>query len=297
VNDVAEAFGEFVNEQSYEFAATGRASYPLVAPEGGKEPLNARMAEFSLGSDHQIYTDSSFGIPAIYLNDWPDRYIHTNFDTPANIDPTKLKRAGFISAASGYFLANVSATDGEAVWRLFQSRSSRRTAQTMERQIGLSSEESLNLERFAFQYERVLFNSMSSFFNVPQSARDSANALFRNFEEQLEKQSQIDRPKGDAGMVFNRNPKIKGTMGAFGYDYFTDKYGAEKARALRLPRYQGLRGSGGEYTYEVLNLVDGKRNAQQIRDDVSAIYGPVPLDVVLEYLRALESINVIRRVS
>jgi hypothetical protein len=46
-----------------------------------------------------------------------------------------------------------------------------------------------------------------------------------------------------------------------------------------------------------LNLVDGRRTLQQIRDDVSAIYGPVPLDVVLEYLRALESINVIRRMS
>ncbi|MEO7658372.1 MAG: DUF4910 domain-containing protein [Pyrinomonadaceae bacterium] len=91
VNDVAEAFGEFVNEQSYRHAAGETVQYPLVAPEGGKEPLNARMAEFSQGSDHQVYTDSSFAIPAIYLNDWPDRYIHTNYDVAANIDPTKLK--------------------------------------------------------------------------------------------------------------------------------------------------------------------------------------------------------------
>jgi len=27
-----------------------------------------------MGSDHDVYQDSSFGIPAIYLNDWPDRY-------------------------------------------------------------------------------------------------------------------------------------------------------------------------------------------------------------------------------
>ena len=49
---------------------------------------------------HEIYGEGSFRIPAIYLNDWPDRYIHTNFDTPANIDPTKLRRAGFIAAAA-----------------------------------------------------------------------------------------------------------------------------------------------------------------------------------------------------
>jgi len=51
----------------------------MVAPEGGKEPLRAEYSAFTMGSDHDVYQDSSFGIPAIYLNDWPDRYIHTNF--------------------------------------------------------------------------------------------------------------------------------------------------------------------------------------------------------------------------
>jgi hypothetical protein len=106
VHDVPWAFAQWVNEQSYQFAATGKADYPLVAPEGGKEPLRAEDSAFTMGSDHEVYQDSSFAIPAIYLNDWPDRYIHTNFDTAANIDPTKLKRAAFIGAASAYYLAN-----------------------------------------------------------------------------------------------------------------------------------------------------------------------------------------------
>src|SRR5260370_16669011 len=64
-----------------------------------------------MGSDDDVYQDSSFGMPAIYLNDWPDRYIHTNFDSAANIDATKLKRAAFIGAASGYFLARLTSAD------------------------------------------------------------------------------------------------------------------------------------------------------------------------------------------
>ncbi len=71
VYDVAEHFGEFVNEQSTRFAKGESPAYPMLAAEGGKESLRALMAEFSMGSDHQIYTDSSYGIPAIYLNDWP----------------------------------------------------------------------------------------------------------------------------------------------------------------------------------------------------------------------------------
>lgn len=82
-------------------------------------------------------------------------------------------------------------------------------------------------------------------------------------------------------------------MGAFGYDYFTDKYGPDRAARLELLRHTGLRGSGGEYAYEVLNLADGRRTVQQIRDMVSAIYGPVPVEHVVEYLRALASIGVV----
>ncbi|MBP8097772.1 MAG: DUF4910 domain-containing protein [Arenimonas sp.] len=106
VHDVAWEFAQWVNGQTYQFAATGQAKYPLVAAGGGKEPLRAEDSAFTMGSDHEVYQDSSFAIPAIYLNDWPDRYIHTNFDTAANIDPTKLERAAFIGAASALFLAN-----------------------------------------------------------------------------------------------------------------------------------------------------------------------------------------------
>lgn len=45
----------------------------------------------------------------------------------------------------------------------------------------------------------------------------------------------------------------------------------------------------------MLNLIDGHRSVQAITDMVSAIYGPIPLDVVLEYLRALEEIAVLER--
>jgi predicted transcriptional regulator len=47
----------------------------------------------------------------------------------------------------------------------------------------------------------------------------------------------------------------------------------------------------------VLNFADGNRSAQEIRDAVSAEYGPVPLELVLEYLRALEKIGVVEQVK
>jgi hypothetical protein len=103
------------------------------------------------------------------------------------------------------------------------------------------------------------------------------------------------RMRGSRG--FRRRAELKGPMGAFGYDYFTDHYGAEKEAAVRLLQYRGSRGSGSDYAYEVLNLADGRRTAQEIRDAVSATYGPIPLEFVVEYLRALESIRVTETVK
>ena len=75
---------------------------------------------------------------------------------------------------------------------------------------------------------------------------------------------------------------------------------ARKHPAQQRPKllsYDGLWGSGEEYAYEVLNFADGRRNAQEIRDAVSAEYGPVPLELVAEYLEALKKIGVVEEVK
>ena len=82
----------------------------------------------------------------------------------------------------------------------------------------------------------------------------------------------------------------------FGYDYFADHTKAAGIATPKLLSYQGLWGGGEEYAYEVLNFANGKRNLQQIRDAVSAEYGPVPLERVAEYLTALEKIGIVEKV-
>jgi len=105
VHDIAWSFASWLNAQTYRYAATGKSDFPMVAASGGKEPLRAEDSPFEMGSDHEVYQDASFSIPAIYFNDYPDRYIHTNLDRADNIDSTKLQRVAFLGAASGYVLA------------------------------------------------------------------------------------------------------------------------------------------------------------------------------------------------
>src|SRR5216683_329516 len=290
VHDVAWAFAEWVNEESYKFAATGKADYPMVAPEGGKEPQRAEYSAFTMGSDHDVYQDSSFGIPAIYLNDWPDRYIHTNFDTAANIDPTKLKRAAFIGAASGYFLADLTSADLAKLSKETRAGDTRLMSEYEAREAELPEKEAQSLiTRMVFQ---VGLRELSAKDFVGASKKD----------EFLRAQARFLTPtmpaKGDGLLQFQRRAEPKGPLAVFGYDYFQVEW-AKQAHAVKpgLLKYEGLWGGGEEYAYEVLNFADGKRNAQEIRDAVSAEYGPVPLELVVEYLKALEKIGVVEQVK
>jgi hypothetical protein len=289
VHDVAWAFAEFVNEESYKFAATGQAEYPFVAPEGGKEPLRAEYSAFTMGSDQDVYQDSSFGIPAIYLNDWPDRYIHTNFDTAANIDPTKLKRAAFIGAASGYFMA---AGPQGAYWRLSDALvvgDAIRDAEWRERSTQVSRDQVCVLREGQAKYEfkvKYPYHLLPGLPPLEQVSRGQAGDCPRE-----------SKKEATALLVFARGAEPKGPLAVFGYDYFADHAKAAGVETPKLLSYQGLWGAGEEYAYEALNFADGKRNAQEIRDAVSAEYGPVPLEMVVEYLKALEKIGIVETVK
>ena len=297
VHDVAWAFAEFVNEESYKFAATGAAKYPFVAPEGGKEPLRAEYSAYTMGSDHDVYQDSSFGIPAIYLNDWPDRYIHTNFDTAANIDPTKLKRAAFIGAASGYFLAGFSQAGLPAVLSLLEQESLRTAEQIKRQRRQVDSCDGGELQRFQQSYVRPLAWSVSR-FDVPTDATLPTLArMGQNIDRNSEGMCGYVMAGGGIADVYRRNPKPKGPLAVFGYDYFSDHVKTAGVTTPKLLSYEGLWGAGEEYAYETLNFVDGSRNVLDIARAVSAEYGPVSTEMVVEYLKALEKIGVVEQVK
>ena len=82
-------------------------------------------------------------------------------------------------------------------------------------------------------------------------------------------------------------------MSGFGYSYLEDRLTAFDLREPGLLSFQGLWGGGSELGYEALNLVDGRRTVGSIRDDLSAVYGPVPIELVIEYLETLERIGVL----
>lgn len=299
VNDVGEALGRFVNEQTARFAGAGSAAWPLVDPEGGKQALQAAFVDFTLGSDHEVWTEGTWRVPAIYFNDWPDRYIHTDGDEIGNLDATKLLRAAFLGAASAWVLADLDAADVPALWQVMRRHTLERTAGILARRERLraagQAEEGENLLRFHWAWERAAVDSLRAFAVLPPEVAADAES----FLAELEKLAGEGGPApaaahADADIVYSRAPEPKGPMTGFGYEYLDDKRQALGLPAPALADWNGL--WGGAYPYEALNLVDGKRTVRQIRDDLAAIYGPVPIERVAEFLDLLRRIGVVSAV-
>ncbi len=292
INDVAEIFGDFVNKNSDDYASGVNVKFPMVSIEGGKEPLHAVLGQFHMGSDFQVFSEGSFRIPSIYLHDWPDRYIHTNYDVPANIDPTKLKRSGFIGASSAYYLASFGNEDLSLLVSLLKRQVLKRSAQMLQFAQALSVEEGENMKYYFWVHEEERFDSLTPFANGTNKFRENYSTFIENLKRTIGKGQPHVLNHSEATKVYRRNSEIKGPMSVFGYNYFTAHFDSNK-KTPALFNYNGERGSGGEYAYEALNFVDGKRDVLEIRNLLSAEFGSIPLELVIEYLDAMRTINVI----
>lgn len=285
IADVGHEIGHFVNDQTERYAAGENVPYPLVSKEGTKNPQLALMEGISLGSDHQVFNESSFGIPGIYLHDWPDRYIHTNFDSPAMIDPTKLKRAAFIAALQGWYLANFDQHDVEPLLQLLRANALARARTRMLQMAALNTADQAVVLDVQWAVEREKINSIADFAGLNTAQRQAAlvfidrlaSLVGANYLTPGTAEPQVTR-------IYRRNPEIRGMMHAFGYSYIEDHLPDNEYAALVLT---------GSAAYEALNLVNGKRTVIDIRNWLLAEFGTAELTDVAAYLAALEKIGVV----
>lgn len=289
IADIGHEIGRFVNQQTLRYASGETVAYPLISKEGSKNPQLTQMEGISLGSDHQVFNEGSWGIPGIYLHDWPDRYIHTNFDSAAMIDPTKLKRAAFIAALQGWYLANFDVKDVAPALHLLRANALQRSRDLLMTLPALDAVDRAATMEIQTVVEMRKVKSISEFASLNEQQLNEARHYLRALDEltQVVKSENTSASQNDR--VYQRNPKIMGPMHAFDYSYIEDKLGVEATAKLELK---------GTVAYEALNLVDGERSIDDIRQWLVAEFSPaiypIRINDVIAYLSALESIGVIR---
>ena len=85
-------------------------------------------------------------------------------------------------------------------------------------------------------------------------------------------------------------------MDGFGYSWLDDHLEqAGLKRPTLLARASDR--DGPSFGYETLNLVDGRRTVQQIREELAATVAPAPVEEVADYLATLERLGLLERVG
>ena len=73
-----------------------------------------------------------------------------------------------------------------------------------------------------------------------------------------------------------------------------DRYSKIKLINSEATQLLSVRDQSELYTYEIVNFVNGRRTVGEIRDAVSAEYGPLPVDMVADFLEACVEAGVIQ---
>ncbi len=268
VNDVAASFGERVINGASRAAMDGDFSDANFSPEGTKDALLADFHTFTMGSDHDVYEEGSFRVPTIYMNDWPDVFIHTNGDVPANMNATKLQRVAVIGAASGYYLASAGPKDADRLAAEVLARGGVRLNQAQQRGLG-DPQRAQDIMDEANREESELRESLRVF--LPETEPRVLN---------------LPKPQHASGPVPKRNPAVVGNLDVYYYDYLKDH--------LKEPFHPALE---GVLAYEALNLVDGHRSIDEIRRILSGAYERVESQALVDYFNLLEKAGVITIVN
>ncbi|HEY7699859.1 MAG TPA: DUF4910 domain-containing protein, partial [Vicinamibacteria bacterium] len=314
IGDVGEVFFEYVKDGSRRATSSGDFRDAILSPEGTKEDFVAEMQGLDLGSDHQVFGDSAFGIPMLYFHDWPDVYIHTNKDVPENLDATKLQRVAFLGATIGYTLATLGPADTPALLAETAGRGAvRMGADRALAMAGMAAaegaaiheayREARNRIRHGLGREEDALDSIVKFTGAgidlapwQQSlqstlagdliaARAAYDALCRERGISPLADDAFEPARTDAGSrVPARSESVQGPTNLYYYDQLAATLGPDTPPVSLDDLAQ----------FEVLNFTDGRRTVAEIRDLVSAELGPVSIEAVTEYLELLARAGVVQ---
>jgi aminopeptidase YwaD len=287
INVVAQAFFEDVVKTSSRYAERGGDPRGgLVWLPGSREAFLGDVRPLELGSDHEVFEESSFSVPMVYFHDWPDVTIHTNKDLPENLDSTKLGRVAYLGAGIAWTIAAL--PDAEAGRLLAVARAfvdaRYRSAELRAELLGSDPDAPL-VRREAASSGAMLLRSVGTLWpSTAAAAREAAASLLARAPSIAP-----DRKEPRDSRIPIRSPDVRGPLDVYYYDHLEAVLGADRPSPAL-----AARGGGDILGYECLNLVDGRRSVADIRDVLTGRYAKVPLAEVGEYLDLLARGGVIR---
>jgi hypothetical protein len=283
VDEIGRAWLAAVVRASERYAERGTDAYSGLAwPSGSRESFLADLRTIEMGSDHEVFEESSFGVPMVYFHDWPDVTIHTQKDLPENLDATKLGRVAFLGAGIAWTLAALPDAEVPRLLAVTRAGLAERSARAALRaDLAGDARDAALARREAAAVSAETLRSLGTLWpSASAAARDEAGRAAA---------PSVPPASGGDGRIPVRSPDVRGPLGVYYYDHLVEVLGPDADVETALGRRDG----GEVLTWEALNLVDGRRSVQEIRDVLAGRYAPVPASEVAEYLDLLARARVV----
>jgi aminopeptidase YwaD len=326
VTDVGATFLQTIQTAATNYAEGGGSPNDGIVEtragaQGTRNELIADVTPYSAGSDHDDYDSSTIAVPSLYLRDWPDIYIHTDHDSLSQIDATKLRRVALLGAASGYVYAALDFHQLSYVLPFVAAQASARLTQNFadgkkmlqsETNAATAWYEARNLMDQSLRREISALNSLATFAGGASSAAPDQvkylQAQSATFNSWLDAAAKNQGAHGTAPVspwasdaAAQRVPIRIGEFGPLTYqndNVLLARLGPERYGKIKLLNSDAtpllkVNDQSELYAYEIVNFVDGKRSIGEIRDAVSAEYGPLPVELVTDYLDACAEAKII----
>ncbi|QQS42864.1 MAG: DUF4910 domain-containing protein [Acidobacteriota bacterium] len=278
----------------------------IRTPRGSLSQMNYRITPYSGGSDHMMFIDRK--IPGVMFSHDPDYTHHTSEDTPDKVDPVELERTEIIAAATALYLANLTEDEAKDLAFLAYANSSKRLAEGMMQARELMKSQSgrsvtdyaetlsvlwhkWKIEDEAL-YTIVHFNGGDPSTAIVEEMRSSLKAQFERHSKTLEAIAPAMGYSILEGILELPNGMIPERLTRGPLDFGLPESKLSEAD-LAWYRQPGNRLSG-DAKFELVNFIDGKRNAGMIRNALSAEFGPIRQEVVDRYIADLVKVEVLK---
>lgn len=274
-------------------------------PRGSLAAFNYRVTPYSGGSDHMNFIDRR--VPGVMFSHDPDYTHHTSEDTPDKVDPVELERSELIAAAGLLYLADLTRAQAVDLVHLTAAQGAERLGETARRvRVGLLDApgparnaawfEARNAVNLATRWEEEAVSSVLWYQDAPavRSAVDAARRRLRQLGEGV--LASLQSEARTAGITTSDQPRaadlrvpMRLTRGPLDFGLPLSRLSAEDGAW-----YRDAFPLDGDQRFELVNFIDGRRTVSDIRNALSAEYGPVAIATVARYLEDLVRVGVVK---
>lgn len=283
-------------------------SLNLRSVRGSQHPFVYRIQPFGGGSDHYVFNDGALRTPSVMFGHG-DKFHHTNLDTMDKVDASELRRVCFIALGSSYYMAHAADNEAKDMSRIISKNGFARLSSDYYDSLGLmldaknpddlldlykqvlnAIEHSAKREMMSVlstvvfagddQVKKWIENSTGNLRTLRSTFKIETQKHYKNLCQQFGVKPQPIQQSAEEKTLSRIVPlRDKNFVCPLQTDWLAEKLGAEALEEIKLPGYT---------SYEALNFVDGYRSILDIRQAVSAEFGPVELQDVLTFFRVLE---------